>query len=106
VWASYKPASAPFGGKVSIGVPLVPTLPGAPYISVLELHATLGPHRVLYAEATNGRTLAYRPTGILLPPSCPRGGFPFAAQFSFNDGSIALAHTAVSCPARAGRRGR
>lgn len=100
------PASAPFGGKVSIGVPLVPTLPGAPYISVLELHATLGPHRVLYSEQTNGRTLAYRPIGILLPGSCPRGGFPFAAQFSFNDGNTALAHTAVPCPARAARRGR
>jgi hypothetical protein len=98
------PASAPFGGKVSIGVPLVPTLPGAPDISVLELHATLGPHRVLYSEQTNGKTLRYRPTGILLPPRCPRGGFPFAAQFSFNDGSIALARTAVPCPAQAARR--
>jgi hypothetical protein len=27
------PASSPFGGLVSIGVPLVPTLPGAPYIT-------------------------------------------------------------------------
>lgn len=97
------PASAPFGGKVSIGVPLVPTLPGAPFISVLELHATLGPHRVLYSEATNGKTLRYRPVGILLPDSCPRGGFPFEAQFSFSDGSTALAHTAVPCPARAAR---
>jgi hypothetical protein len=100
------PASAPFGGKVSIGVPLVPTLPGAPDISVLELHATLGPHRVLYSEQTNGKTLRYRPTGILLPPKCPPSGFPFAAQFSFADGTTATAFTAVPCPARAARRGR
>lgn len=100
------PASAPFGGKVSIGVPLVPTLPGAPDISVLELHATLGPHRVLYSEQTNGKTLRYRPTGILLPPRCPPSGFPFAAQFSFADGTTATAFTAVPCPARAARRRR
>jgi hypothetical protein len=99
------PASAPFGGLVSIGVPLVPTLPGAPYISVLQLHATLGPRRVTYYERTNGMTLAYKPMGILLPGSCPRGGFPFAAQFSFLDGSRATAHTAVPCPARERRGG-
>jgi hypothetical protein len=99
------PASAPFGGTVSIGVPLVPTLPGAPYISVLRLHATLGPHRVIYYEQANGRTLAYQPMGILLPGSCPRSGFPFAAQFSFLGGSLATAHTAVPCPAHARRGG-
>jgi hypothetical protein len=99
------PASAPFGGLVSIGVPLVPTLPGAPYISVLQLHATLGPHRVTYYEQSNGRTLAYRPRGILLPGSCPRAGFPFAAQFSFLDGSRATAQTAVPCPGRERRGG-
>jgi hypothetical protein len=99
------PASAPFGGLVSIGVPLVPTLPGAPYISVLQLHATLGPRRVTYYEQANGRTLAYQPMGILLPGRCPRGGFPFAAQFSFLDGSLATAQTAVPCPARGRRSG-
>jgi hypothetical protein len=98
------PASAPFGGLVSIGVPLVPTLPGAPYISVIQLHATIGPSGVTYYEEAAGRTLAYRPRGILLPNSCPRRGFPFAARFSFLDGSLASAQTAVPCPAR-GRRG-
>jgi hypothetical protein len=99
------PASSPFGGLVSIGVPLVPTLPGAPYISVLKLRATLGPHKVTYFEQSNGRTLAYEPIGILLPNSCPRRGFPFDAQFSFLGGAVATARTAVPCPARAARRG-
>ena len=99
------PASAPFGGLVSIGVPLVPTLPGAPYISVIHLHATLGPIGVTYYEQVDGRTLAYQPRGILLPDSCPRGGFPFAAEFRFLDESHTQAHTAVPCPARARRRG-
>jgi hypothetical protein len=98
------PAPAPFGGQVSVGVPLVPTLPGAPFISVIRLHATLGPQKVIYYEQVNGRTLAYQPRGILLPDSCPRGGFPFAAQFSFVDGSHTSARTAVPCTHR-GRQG-
>jgi hypothetical protein len=100
------PASAPFGGEVSVGVPLVPTLPGAPDISVIWLHATLGPRKVTYSEEVGGTTLAYRPKGILLPDSCPRGGFPFAARFSFVQGSLASDRTAVACPGpeRAGAR--
>ena len=94
------PAPAPFGGLVSVGIPLVPTLPGAPYISVIWLHATLGPRKVTYDEEVNGKTLAYKPKGILLPRSCPHAGFPFAAQFSFFDGSIASARGAVPCPRR------
>jgi hypothetical protein len=97
------PAPAPFGGQVSARVPLVPTLPGAPYISVISLHATLGPQKVTYYEQAGGRTLAYRPRGILLPGGCPHPGFPFAAQFSFDDGSVAAAQTTVPCP-RHGRR--
>ncbi len=97
------PAPAPFGGLVSIGVPLVPTLPEAPYISVIRLHATIGPEKVTYYEQAGGRTLAYRPKGILLPNSCPRRGFPFAAQFRFLDNSVASAQTAAPCPGH-GRR--
>jgi len=92
------PARSPFGGLVSIGIPLVPTLPGAPFISVIHLRATIGPQRVTYFERVGGLTLAYKPRGILLPNGCPRGGFPFAARFGFADGSFAGAQTAVPCP--------
>jgi hypothetical protein len=92
------PAPAPFGGQVSVGVPLVPTLPGAPYISVMRLHATIGPRKVTYYEQAGGRTLAYQPKGILLPDGCPRRGFPFSAQFSFLNGETSNARTSVSCP--------
>jgi hypothetical protein len=92
------PSDSPFGGVVSIGIPLVPTLPGAPYISVIHLHATLGPIGVTYYEHFGGVTLAYTPKGILLPKTCPRGGFPFAATFSFLDGSEARGSTAIPCP--------
>jgi hypothetical protein len=45
-----------------------------------------------------GETLAYQPKGILLPRSCPRGGFPFSAQFTFLDGSTTSSQTTVRCP--------
>jgi hypothetical protein len=94
------PASTPFGGLVSIPVPLVPTLPGAPDISVIHLHATLGPKGVIYYERVDGVTLAYQPRGILLPRNCPRGGFPFAAEFKFLDASHRSARTAIPCPGK------
>jgi hypothetical protein len=94
------PAPAPFGGQVSVGIPLVPTLPCAPYISVIKLHATIGPRMVTYYEKAGGATLAYRPLGILLPKSCPPHGFPFAAQFRFVDGTVTPANTAIPCPPR------
>lgn len=98
------PAPAPFGGQVSIKVPLIGSLPGAPDVAIVALKATIGPNGVTYYEQLAGRTLAYQPPGILLPNSCPRGGFPFAAQFSFVDGSHASARTTEPCPARAARR--
>lgn len=93
------PSPGPFGGVVNIGVPLVETLPGAPFVSVIRLHSTIGPKKVVYYEQVDGRTLAYQPRGILLPNRCPPHGFPFEARFSFSDGSRASAKTTVRCPA-------
>lgn len=98
------PAPVPFGGQVSIGIPLVPTLPGAPYISVIHLKATLGPKKVTYYEKVGGVTLAYKPRGILLPDRCHRHGFPFVADFGFSDGTHTRARTAVKCPREPKRR--
>jgi hypothetical protein len=90
--------SSPYGGTFDIGVPLVETLPGAPDVSVLSLRATIGPEHLTYYEEVNHRTVAYVPMGILLPKSCPHGGFPFALSLSFLDGSRSTARTAVACP--------
>ncbi|HEY5344327.1 MAG TPA: hypothetical protein VIJ66_11805 [Solirubrobacteraceae bacterium] len=100
------PAPPPYGGQVSIYVPLIPSVPGAPDVSIVRLRATLGPIGVIYFRPLEGRTIVYQPPGFLLPDSCPKGGFPFAAQFSFVDGSHASARTVEPCPARAARRRR
>lgn len=91
-------ATAPFGGRVKIGVPLVPSLPDSPDVAVVRLTTTLGPLGITYYEHEHGRTIGYQPRGLLLPDSCPHGGFPFAAQLSFVDGSTATAQTLVPCP--------
>jgi hypothetical protein len=92
------PAPNPFGGGISITVPAVPSIPEAPNVAVVQLNATLGPRHILYYEQLHGKTVAYRPKGILLPDTCPRGGFPFAAELGFEDGSHTRAKTTVPCP--------
>lgn len=96
-------APAPFGGQIGIHVPLLPTLPGAPDASLLNMTATLGPMNVTYYAWFRGKKILYHPAGLRLPQDCPRGGFPFAARFSFQDGTSAYARTSVPCPGR--RRG-
>jgi hypothetical protein len=92
------PAPAPFGGRLDMDIPLVPSLPGAPDIAVVQFRSTLGPLHLRYNEHAHGRIIEYEPKGIPLPSHCPRGGFPFVAKFRFMDGSNAVAHTAVPCP--------
>jgi hypothetical protein len=92
------PATSPFGGDLSTTIPLVPTLPGAPNAAVVQLRSTLGPMNLTYYEHARGKYLPYRPKGIVLPRTCPRGGFQFAAHFRFEDGTHTSAHTAVPCP--------
>ncbi|HST55996.1 MAG TPA: hypothetical protein VLJ42_08900 [Solirubrobacteraceae bacterium] len=94
------PAPAPFGGRLDTGIPLVASLPGAPNVAVVQLRTTIGPLHLTYYHHVHGRSVPYHPGGIVLPKSCPHGGFPFAATFAFLDGTSASAQTAVPCPAR------
>jgi len=88
--------------SIDIIAPLVPSLPGSPDVSVVQLYAALGPLGLFYYEHVAGELVPYRPRGILLPKKCPHRGFLFAAEFGFQDGSHANAQTTVPCP-RAGR---
>ncbi len=94
------PAPAPFGGRININVPLVPSLPGAPDVAVVKLRSTIGPKHLTYYEHLHGRWVSYHPKGILLPDNCPHGGFPFSAILTFLDGSHTSAYTTVPCPTR------
>jgi hypothetical protein len=101
-------ARPPYGGRIAVSVPLIPSLPEAPDVSIASLQARIGPAGLIYYERKHGEAVPYRPKGILLPRRCPRGGFPFAATLSFYGGARAQARTHVRCPpaGRAGRRRR
>ncbi len=94
------PASPPSGGSLNTDLPLVPTFPQAPDASVVQLNSTIGPMHLTYHEQVGGKTVAYTPKGIALPRNCPRRGFPFTADFSFQDGNRASATARVPCPRR------
>lgn len=84
-------------GHLRLAVPLVPSLPGAPDVAVVSVHATLGGD-LAYTERVHGRTVTYRPRGVTLPRRCPRGGFRFRATFAFLDDSSSAASAVVRCP--------
>lgn len=92
-------------GRLRIALPPVPTLPGAPYAALVEMNATLG-GPLTYYERVHGRIVAYRPRGIGLPDSCPRGGWGFDARLSFADGQLSRARTTVPCPGGARSHGQ
>jgi hypothetical protein len=75
-----------------------PSVPGAADVAIVSMSVSLGPLGLTYYEQVGGTTLAYTPRGILLPRACPRGGFPFAATFSFLDGSHPQARATLPCP--------
>lgn len=93
-------APPPYGARIHIDVPLVPSLPEGPNVSVVKMHATVGPLGLTYYEYVHGKRVGYKPRGILLPRRCPPGGFAFRAAFAFLDGSSATADTRVRCPKR------
>jgi hypothetical protein len=100
------PAAKPYGGRLAIGVPLVPSLPEAPDVAVVQFHSTIGPLHLHYQEHVHGRTVTFKPRGIPLPAKCPHKGFRFAAKFTFLDATTAYAHATVPCPHARARRGR
>jgi hypothetical protein len=92
------PAGPRFGGLIETKLPLVPSVPYGPDVALLGLQTTIGPAGIVYHEDIGGKTIDFHPRGILLPKSCPRGGFPFAVRLSFSDGANAGAGATVPCP--------
>jgi hypothetical protein len=101
--ATVVPAPLPYSEGVDTNVPLVPSVAGGPDVAVTRFQMALGatkagPDHFVYYRKVRGHRVPYSPRGLLLPPSCPRGGFPFEASFTFVDGSMATARTTVPCP--------
>jgi hypothetical protein len=98
------PDTGRFGSQLQTSVPLVASVPGGPDVSIVSVTSTIGPSHLTYYKHVHGRLVPFRPRGVSVPERCPRGGFPFVAEFTFQDGSHTSATTTVPCPA-ATRRG-
>lgn len=89
ITATVLPDSPPYGEKLVMAVPAVPTIPLEPNASEVSFSVTVG-----------GRAAKkhHNPNTVLLPTSCPAGGFPFAAEFSYENGSTSTSTATVPCP--------
>jgi hypothetical protein len=92
--------SGSFGEDLAAKIPEIKSVTGGPPVSIVEVNSTIGPSHLLYTKHVHGRLVHYRPQGVALPGKCPHGGFPFAADFTFLDGSNVVAKTTVPCPRR------
>ncbi len=92
------PASGRFGSELSTAVPAISSVPNGPDVSIISVESTIGPGHLTYYKYVHGRRVPFRPVGIAVPERCPHGGFPFSANFAFQDGSSAEASTTVPCP--------
>lgn len=98
------PAGGIFGSQLSTVVPLVESVADGPDVSIVRGSTSIGPNHLTYYKRVHGKRVAFHPRGMATPEHCPKGGFPFKAQFSFEDGSRAQASAVVPCPKGSGRR--
>ncbi|HEY1688469.1 MAG TPA: hypothetical protein VGF95_06335 [Solirubrobacteraceae bacterium] len=92
------PQAGIFGSQLNAAVPLVKSVPNGPDVSIVRGETNIGPEHLVYYRKNKGRREKFKPRGIAVPEKCPAGGFPFVAEFSFQDGSTAEAEDIVPCP--------
>jgi hypothetical protein len=81
----------PYGSRLTVSIPPIPTVVYEPDASILSFSLTIG------AVGAGPRARAAAAT-VTVPRRCPAGGFPFAASFDFADATTASAATRVRCP--------
>jgi len=92
------PAANQANEALQIKVPLVAIWPEGPYVSLIQLNATIGSNGLTYHQHTRGHTINYKPAGILLPDTCPHRGFQFTAHLTFIPNLQTTIHADVPCP--------
>jgi hypothetical protein len=88
---NFSTAPPPFGPKLTVPVPLVETVPGAPYASVLSIKGKVG------AAVKQGKKLISYGT---VPKKCPKGGFKGKVEITFLSGETVTVEPTVPCPKR------
>lgn len=86
--AEVMPDSGLYSEELVMHIPAIATVPLEPDASIVSFSLTVGAHgpRGAHTDA------------VVVPSSCPAKGFPFAAEFSYADGSSGAAHTTAPCP--------
>jgi len=88
---SLAPDRPPYGLKLIVSVPPIPTLVLEPEASIVSFSLTVG--------SAGARPRAHTAAGtVTVPRRCPAGGFPFAADFSFSDFTASRAAARIPCP--------
>jgi hypothetical protein len=83
------PDHAPYGEELQMSIPAIPTLPLEPDASIATMTLTVG---------TRTQRLTRGANTVVVPGSCPVGGFPFAAESTYADGSTGSALATALCP--------
>jgi hypothetical protein len=97
----------PYSGRIDTQLPLVPSLPGGPNVSLARFQSTFGPAGLVYEREVNGERFEhFTPRGVTVPRVCPPGGYPFAGDFSFEDGTQVSVRTSAPCARSARSRPR
>jgi hypothetical protein len=88
ITATTLPDNPPYGEKLVMSIPAIPSIPLEPNASTVSFSMTIG-----------GRAFRkHDPNTVVLPSHCAAGGFPFAAEFTYEDGSKSDSTATVPCP--------
>lgn len=77
---------APYGARIDFSVPPIPTVPLEPSASTISFSLEVGGARHAHGRAA-----------VILPRKCPAGGLPFAADFSYANGTSSRSTARVPC---------
>jgi hypothetical protein len=91
-------APKPYGLGFSVEIPPISTLPGASLASVESAFATFGATNVAYYETLHGKRTLVHLRGMVVPKTCPRGGFPSEGTIDFADGTTLTVKPTIPCP--------
>jgi hypothetical protein len=82
------PAEGPYGEALALSIPPIPTLALEPNASIVTLSLVIGARARGDARDVNA---------VRLPSTCPQGGYPFAGEFTYADGSSGSSLTTAPC---------
>lgn len=83
------PDKPPYGEDLVLSIPPIPTVPLEPDASIVRMSLTVGASKPRHPREANT---------VVVPPSCPAGGFPFAADFTYANGSSGNTLATAPCP--------